>query len=170
MVQPVDLSALVQEMRGLLGSAVAVDTELGYDLGPALPLVQADATQLRQVVMNLVTNASEALDRRRGTVTVRTGSVPAGTAARSPGPAVFLEVTDTGCGMTADVIEKVFDPFFTTKLTGRGLGLAVVHGIARGHGGSIQVHSKSGRGSTFRFLLPASTEVAAPAALRRSGP
>src|SRR6185437_13645121 len=102
------------------------------------------------------TNASEAASGGGGTVLVRTGSIPADhPAARSRPPkagppagrAVFLEVTDTGCGMTADVIGKVFDPFFTTKFTGRGLGLAVVQGIARGHHGSLEVHSVPGRGS-----------------------
>jgi two-component system cell cycle sensor histidine kinase/response regulator CckA len=83
------------------------------------------------------------------------------------GPSVFLEVADSGCGMTADVIEKIFDPFFTTKFTGRGPGLAVVQGIARGHRGAVQVSSVPGRGSTFRLLLPCSTKAAAAPVARR---
>ena len=158
-IQAVDLSGLVREMGALLRAAVSIGTEMGYDLAPTLPPVEADATQLRQVVMNLVTNASEAVAGGGGTVTVRTGSIPA--AATPGGMDVFLEVSDTGVGMSADVIRKIFDPFFTTKFTGRGLGLAVVQGIARGHGGSLQVRSEPGNGSTFRLVLPCSTRTAA---------
>jgi signal transduction histidine kinase len=163
-VQPVDLSRLVREMDRLLGAAVHVNTGLEYDLAPGLPLVEGDVTQLRQVVMNLVKNAAEAVADEAGIVTVRTGSIPdahqAGGSLRpdedmTGGPAVFLEVEDSGCGMTADVIAKAFDPFFTTKFTGRGLGLAVVQGIARGHRGALRIRSEPGRGSTVRFLLPA---------------
>ncbi len=176
-IQSVDLSSLVREMKVLLRSAVQIDTELVYDLAKDLPLVDADPTQLRQVVMNLVTNASEAIQATSGTVSIRTGSIAADHPAllgSSPkpdlqrGPAVFLEVADSGCGMTAALIEKIFDPFFTTKFTGRGLGLAVVQGIARGHHGTLQVRSEPGKGSTFRLLLPRSTQtVAAPPVERR---
>ncbi len=176
-IQPIDLSALVREMAGLLGSAVSTNTKLGYDLAPALPAVEGDATQLRQVVINLVANASEAVAERGGTVTVRTGPIRADDEAPRPshpnagpakGPAVFLEVEDSGCGMTADVIDKMFDPFFTTKFTGRGLGLAVVQGVVRGHRGALQVRSEPGRGTTFRLVLPCSTKpAAAPVAPRR---
>ncbi len=167
-VQPVDLSSLVLEMRGLLGAAVSVDTKIECDLAPDLPPVEADATQLRQVVLNLVKNAAEAVGWGVGIITVRTGLVPAGLPApgASPpqadspaGPSVFLEVVDTGCGMAAEVMEKIFDPFFTTKFTGRGL--AVVQGIVRGHRGDLRVRSEPGRGSTFRLLLPCSTTAAA---------
>lgn len=162
-VQPVDLSRLVREMGGLLGAAVPLNTTLEYDLAPGLPLVEADATQLRQVVMNLVKNAAEAGEESAGIIMVRTGTLPAAPpaprppdpgAAPPPGPSVFLEVADSGCGMPADVFEKIFDPFFSTKFTGRGLGLSVVQGIARGHRGTLQVRSEPGRGSTFRLLLP----------------
>jgi PAS domain S-box-containing protein len=174
-IQPINLSDLVRETIGLLAAAVSTGTTLDYELAPALPAVEADATQLRQVVLNLVSNASEALGGG-GTVTVRTGSMPAAPhAPQSPslptdhldGPTVFLEVSDTGHGMTAEQLGKIFDPFYTTKFTGRGLGLAVVQGIARGHGGSVQVRSEPGHGSTFRLVLPCSSAVpptpAAPA-------
>jgi signal transduction histidine kinase len=177
-IQLVDLSGLVRDMGGLLEAAVSINAKLEYDLAPALPFVEADATQLRQVVMNLVKNASEALAELPGTITMRTGLI----AAASPppcasgrktdlpkGPAVFLEVSDSGCGMTADVVEKVFDPFFTTKFTGRGLGLAVVQGIVRGHHGALQVHSAPHKGSTFRLLLPCSERTSpAPAVSKPS--
>ena len=173
-IRPVDLSGLVREMAGLLGAAVSVNTVIGYDLAQGLPAVEADATQLRQVVVNLVTNASEALGGSGGTITVRTGSIPSdpqptpGAATELlPVPSVFLEVEDTGCGMTAAVIERIFDPFFTTKFVGRGLGLAVVQGIARGHNGILQVASEPDHGSTFRLVLPGSTSPAAEPAVPR---
>jgi len=174
--QPINLSDLVREAFGLLATAVSVDNILDYELAPGLPAVEADATQLRQVVLNLVANASEALGGG-GTVTLRTGSLPAAPhAPQSPslptdlldGPTVFLEVSDTGHGMTAEQLGKIFDPFYTTKFTGRGLGLAVVQGIARGHGGGVQVRSEPGRGSTFRLVLPCSSAAPpAPAAPAR---
>jgi signal transduction histidine kinase len=177
-IRSVDLSRLVREMGGLLGSAVSINTELRYDLAPELPFVEADATQLRQVVLNLVKNASEAVEEGGGAITVRTGLMQADhqtPPSSNPktdlagGPSVFLEVADSGCGITADVMEKIFDPFFTTKFTGRGLGLAVVQGIARGHGGALQVRSEPGRGSTFRLFLPCSTKAAAePVVTRKS--
>jgi signal transduction histidine kinase len=171
-IESVDLSALVSDMAGLLGAAASIGTELKYELTPALPAVEADATQLRQVVMNLVTNASEAVAGRGGTITVRTGLVatapPLPESDSRKEPAVFLEVADTGCGMTADVMEKIFDPFFSTKFIGRGLGLAVVQGIARGHHGVLQVCSEPGKGSTFRLVLPASTQPAVASVASRS--
>jgi len=168
-VRPLDLTDLVREMAGLLGTAVSTKAVLRYELTRGLPPVEADATQLRQVVMNLVANAAEAVEERGGTVTISTGLVQTAPPAQQSGAktalpsgsAIFLEVADTGCGMTADVIEKIFDPFFTTKFTGRGLGLAVVQGIARGHRGTLRVHSEPGRGSTFRLILPSSTMLAA---------
>jgi signal transduction histidine kinase/CheY-like chemotaxis protein len=177
-IESVDLSGLVRDMRGLLGAAVSIDAELVYDLGPGLPPVEADATQLRQVVMNLVTNAFESIEKRGGTVTVRTGLMQIDDASLRvksshphtdlpSGTYVYLEVTDSGRGMTADVIETIFDPFFTTKFAGRGLGLAVVQGIVRGHRGTIQVRSEPGQGSTFRLLIPRSTKAAATPAVSR---
>ncbi|MHB8764157.1 MAG: ATP-binding protein, partial [Deferrisomatales bacterium] len=136
-----------------------------YDLAPAVPPVKGDATQLRQVVMNLITNASDALDDHPGTVIVSTGIVdadPAYLAAADlgeglvPGRYVYVEVTDTGCGMDAETRNRVFDPFFTTKQTGRGLGLAAVLGIVRGHKGGLKLRSQPGRGTTFVVFFPAS--------------
>jgi PAS domain S-box-containing protein len=169
-VRPIDLSDLVRETAGLLGAVVSTKALLNYELARGLPPVEADDAQLRQVVMNLVTNAAEAVGAGGGTITVRTGLIRADH--QTPGsprpetdppgePSVFLEVADSGCGMTADVIEKIFDPFFTTKFVGRGLGLAVVQGIARKHHGALDVRSEPGRGSTFRLLLPCLTGAAA---------
>jgi CheY-like chemotaxis protein len=123
----------------------------------------ADATQLRQVIMNLVINAGEALGEGTGYIHLATGTLRAKRAHLkqlhlSPelpeGEYVTLEVRDTGCGMTPEVLARIFDPFYTTKFTGRGLGLAAVLGIIRGHRGGIQVTSHPGRGSAFRVYLP----------------
>ena len=151
----VDLSALVRELDLLLKSKISAGVALRYDLDPSLLPVRVDATQIRQVVINLVSNASEALPTGGGTIVVRTGSIRADDdPATSAGSSVYLEVTDTGCGISKEAIENIFDPFFTTKFTGRGLGLAVVQGVARGHNGTLEVKSELGKGASFRLILP----------------
>jgi CheY-like chemotaxis protein len=144
---------------------------LRLHLAPELPPVQGDASQIRQVVMNLITNASESLGENRGEVRVTTGVqwVEAGElAALEPGRIlpegryVFIEVADTGAGMDAQTLARIFDPFFTTKFTGRGLGLAAVQGIIRGHQGSIRVNSQPGGGTTFRVMFPAAEGSVSP--------
>jgi len=151
-------------MAGLVGMSVSRNTNLDYNLADDLPVVEGDATQLRQVVLNLVTNANEALDGKPGVVTIGTGvthcvgdeiDVFAMSGQIPPGDYVFLEVSDTGCGIDRETVERIFDPFFSTKFAGRGLGLAAVLGIVRGHGGAIKVNSTPGAGTTFRILLPA---------------
>ena len=144
-VQPVNLSNVASDMASLLGSVISKKATVRYDLAPGLPLVEGDATQIGQVVMNLITNASDALGENAGEIVLSTGV---------DGGSVFVQVSDTGHGMDAETVQRVFDPFFTTKFTGRGLGLASVQGIVRGHGGTIQVTSKPGVGSTFRVLFP----------------
>lgn len=164
-VAPLDLSALVQEMDHLLATSVSKEVVLKYDLAEGLPAVQADSTQARQLVMNLVTNASDAIDEKNGVVMVSTGVVEADRAylveahlgGNLPeGRYVYVEVADTGCGMDEETRARVFDPFYTTKSVGRGLGLAAVLGIVRGHCGAIKIDSEPGRGSIFRVLLPPS--------------
>jgi CheY-like chemotaxis protein len=130
---------------------------------PNLPPIHADPTQLQQIVMNLIINASEAIPPdRQGIIIVSTDveriDRPRSTwsADLDPGDYVVLEVRDNGCGIEPGAIGKVFDPFFTTKFMGRGLGLAAVHGIVRSNNGSIEADSTPGRGTTFRVLLPAS--------------
>jgi two-component system cell cycle sensor histidine kinase/response regulator CckA len=162
-----DLSHLVDEMGRLFESAVSGRTVLEFDLAPGLPAVEADASQVSQVVMNLIGNASEALSDGEGKITVRTGFVdleePPAKAVFAEelvcGRHVFVEVSDTGCGMDPGTGAKIFDPFFTTKFTGRGLGLAAVAGIVRGHRGAVEILSDSGVGTVFRVLFPASTGV-----------
>jgi PAS domain S-box-containing protein len=168
--QPVDLAALVAEMAALLAVSISKKAALRRQLAAGLPPVQGDAGQLRQVVMNLLINASEALQDQAGTIELRTRLARAdGEAPRSPlgreslpeGDYVVLEVSDSGCGMTPEVQARVFDPFFTTKFQGRGLGLATVLGIVRSHGGTIRLDSVPGRGTTFEVWLPCAARPAA---------
>jgi len=146
---------------------------LQLPLADGLPDFQGDGTQVRQVLMNLVLNASEALGDKGGTITVRTGVVqeasePVGRAKfhelTVEGRCVFVEVSDDGCGMDAATQARIFDPFYTTKFTGRGLGLAAVLGIVRGHKGTIRVFSEVDRGTTIKVLFPAIDQPAIPSA------
>ena len=168
-ISAIDLSELVRQIAGLVQASVSKLVRLDLELAPQLPAIDADASQIQQVVMNLVINAAEAIGDGPGMVTVRTGlqMVDGKYIARhaaeelKPGRYLFLEVRDTGCGMDRETQAKIFDPFFTTKFTGRGLGLAAVSGIVRAHRGAIRVSSAIEKGSTFLVLLPAS-EVPAP--------
>ena len=165
LIEPVDASELVRDISELLRSSVPRTVELALQLHPDLPAVEGDASQIQQLVMNLILNAVEATGERPGVVRVTTGTriVPHGDRwshfqpdPPRPGVYVFIEVMDDGCGMSDVVRAQIFDPFFTTKFTGRGLGLAATLGIVRGHRGAIGVESIEGRGSTFTVLLPAS--------------
>ncbi|SPE43256.1 Multi-sensor hybrid histidine kinase (fragment) [Candidatus Sulfopaludibacter sp. SbA3] len=154
-----DLSSVVAEMLDLLRVSIAKAAVLETELASGLPLMQANADEIRQVVMNLVVNASEALEGEPGTITVSTAPASLG---GDSGGAVRLEVRDTGSGMTEEVKNRIFDPFFTTRFVGRGLGLASTQGIVRRHGGSIEVESAPGKGSRFTVLLPCAAGQAAP--------
>jgi PAS domain S-box-containing protein len=165
-VKPLDLSALVEEMDELLEASVSKKCQLEAVLEHGRTMVEGDPTQLRQVIMNLVTNASEALCDRPGRVVVRTGLMSAdaayltGTLGRrdlDEGDYVCLEVSDTGEGMDQEIRKRIFEPYFSTKFAGRGLGLASVLGIVRGHGGAIKLVTEPGGGATFRVLLPPAT-------------
>jgi PAS domain S-box-containing protein len=171
-VELVSPTRLVGDMKPLLETVVSRRATLSYLLAEGLPAVRADAGQLQQVLLNLVTNASDALGERGGTIAITTGTVEADEGYLSgaflddglaPGRYVFLEVTDNGCGMDEATRAKIFDPFFSTKFTGRGLGLAAVLGIVRGHRGAIRVLTELGKGSTFRVLFPVEEERSAPA-------
>ncbi|MEE8558403.1 MAG: response regulator, partial [Myxococcota bacterium] len=165
-IQPLNLSRLVNTIVHLLKVSVSKNAELRCELAEDLPAVEGDAGQLTQVVLNLITNASEALGDKAGVITVRTGvaTVDAEYLSRTyldeplpEGPYTYLEVRDTGGGMRGETVTKIFDPFFSTKFTGRGLGLAVLLGIVRAHHGAISVESEQGHGSTFRVLFPCSS-------------
>ena len=150
-VQPVHLSEVVREISQLVRSSIPRKVELKMNLPADLPLVEADPSQMQQLVMNLVINAAEAIGDQTGTVEVTTCVRHA----TGSGVSVCLVVRDTGCGMDEPTRSQIFDPFFTTKFTGRGLGLAAVQGIVRSHGGTIQVKSHPGQGSDFEVCLPA---------------
>jgi PAS domain S-box-containing protein len=170
-VQPISINDVVREMGHLLGVSISKKVVIKYNFFAELPSVMADATQVRQVVMNLITNASEAIGEASGVVTLTTGvmdcdeqylsTVVDDRGAHPAGQYVYMEVSDTGCGMDPETLSRIFDPFYTTKFTGRGLGLAAVLGIVRGHKGALRVYSEKGRGTTFKVLLPA-LEQAAP--------
>jgi two-component system cell cycle sensor histidine kinase/response regulator CckA len=166
-VVAVSLPEIVQDMAELVKASISKKVALEFDLAKNPPLIEADATQLRQLVMNLVMNAAEAIGDTGGSVVVRTGVIDADSALLAAmlheedvpeGLYVFVEVADTGCGMDTETQAKMFDPFFTTKFTGRGLGLAAVQGIVRGHRGAFQVRSAPGQGTCFRVLFPASKQ------------
>jgi signal transduction histidine kinase/CheY-like chemotaxis protein len=170
-IAAIDLSELVGEMIDLLGIALPKSVALKSDLLRSLPAVEADATQLRQVVMNFVTNAAESITRSGGNIMIRTYMRNADRAlldsahlgeALTPGPYVCLEVEDDGCGMDDEVQRKMFDPFFSSKFAGRGLGLAAVLGIARSHRAAILVASQVERGTRIHLLLPVSPRSAKP--------
>ncbi|MFT3829818.1 MAG: PAS domain S-box protein [Opitutaceae bacterium] len=158
-----DLSTIVEEHAAVLAAVAAGRATLQLDLARGLPAVEADPAHVAQVLVNLVTNAVEAIDGE-GTVEVRTGLEEECSAVRlaesrlpekpPPQPFVFLEVADTGSGMPAAMAKRIFDPFFSTKFTGRGLGLPVVFGIVRAHRGALFIDSHAGRGSVVRVLLP----------------
>jgi signal transduction histidine kinase len=159
-MEEVDLSRLVEEMLHLLESSISERAVLRTTLAKDL-LVRANAAQIQQVVLNLVKNAAEALEGREGLIAMTTERVYIGLPPAAEGPTglpageyVRLVVSDTGCGMNQEVQSRALDPFYTTKFLGRGLGLAVVQGILRSHGGHIQILSKPGKGSTFQILLP----------------
>ena len=170
-VEPTALSPLVEGMLPLLKVSIGNNVRVHLELAGELPFVMADATQLRQIVMNLMINASDAIGNGTGDIFLKSGVIELkGEGLRgSPGdgelPAgnyVFLEVRDTGCGMTPETLRRIFDPFFSTKFAGRGLGLAAAIGIVRSHQGALQVESTPGAGSTFRLLLPPAKEEPAP--------
>ncbi|MEO5922787.1 MAG: response regulator [Bryobacteraceae bacterium] len=165
-IGPVDLSALVRETSNLIKTSIPKTVDLRLALGDPMPAIEADASQIQQLVMNLVINGAEAIgESNAGSVTVTTRlqlvddlylqqMLPHDDI--RPGNYVMLEVTDTGTGMSEATLAKIFDPFFTTKFTGRGLGLAAALGIVRGHKGSLEVDSTPGTGSRFRVLFPVS--------------
>jgi CheY-like chemotaxis protein len=176
---PVHLSRLVEEMEHILTTAVGRSAALEYAFDDHLPVIDADAAQLRQVVMNLVTNAAEAMGSAKGRIVVRTGVMHAdrayladvqGATGIGEGEYAYLEVQDDGHGMHPATQARIFDPFFTTKFTGRGLGLAAVLGIVRAHRGAIRVTSAAGRGTTIRVLLPLIESSLPSPAGRRSTP
>ena len=170
-------ATVVAGLAELINAAISKKANLSLHFAPDTPPIEADVTQLHQVILNLITNASEAIGDDTGTITVSSERVTAdraylvehGAEHLAEGTYALFEVLDTGSGMDADTMEKLFDPFFTTKFTGRGLGLAAVQGIVRGHRGAIEVQTEPGVGTSFRLLVSggdAATACDEPAAAR----
>ena len=163
--EPLRVSSFIAARRDTFTAVVNPGVHLNLILAPELPAIKANQAQIEQAVLNLVLNASEAIgDGHRGTVTITTGRQEVDEVylhdavlgeGRSQGEYVFIEVADSGCGMPETVRPRLFEPFFSTKFTGRGLGLASVLGITRGHRGIIKVRTQPGSGSSFRLLFPA---------------
>ena len=158
-----DLNHLVEDIGHLIRTSISKKAKLSFDLAEAAPMVEADETQLRQIVMNLITNAAQALENEPGNIWLRTGvrelepaflrRVYLGSEAPK-GRYAFVEVEDTGCGMTPETVARMFDPFFTSKPHGTGLGLAATLGIVRAHNGVIAVDTQPGQGSRLTVFLP----------------
>jgi PAS domain S-box-containing protein len=165
LLEQMDLSARVRETLPLIRAAISSRVEVKLDLAESLPQIEADPGQMQQVLMNIIINGAEAVpEGSSGSVTVTTRAVRLGpdeVEGATAGRYVEFRVKDTGCGMDAETRARIFDPFFTTKFTGRGLGLAAVLGIVRGHRGAIQVESAPGQGATFRIFFPVATGTAA---------
>ena len=172
-----DINSLIRELGNLQKVTLSKKAYLEYDLSPEPMFVEADRAQMNQVVMNLITNAAEALGDGEGNIVVTTSAQTFdrqeldrhhGRVKLETGEYVRMEVSDTGCGMDLKTVERIYDPFFTTKFAGRGLGLAAVQGIVRGHKGAINVESEDGRGTIFAVLLPRVRASAACSEVRQS--
>ena len=170
-IENIRMGALIGEMVSLLKSSLSKKAILNLNLKEPLPPLHGDPSQIRQIVMNLVINAAEAIGERSGVVTISTGVMECSHEYLSDvylderlteGAYVWLQIADTGCGMDPETQRRIFEPFFTTKFTGRGLGLSAVLGIVRGHRGALKVYSKPGKGTTIKVLFPIATEEAMP--------
>ncbi|MCJ7603685.1 MAG: ATP-binding protein, partial [Desulfobulbaceae bacterium] len=154
----------IRDMEHLLRISVSEKTRLIYHFEEKVPTIRADENQLRQIMINLVTNASEAIGDMNGDITIATGSAECDQDFLDrnslpeqlyPGLYTFIAITDTGCGMDEETKAKLFDPFFTTKFPGRGLGISAVMGIVRGHWGFITISSEPGQGTAIKVFFPA---------------
>ncbi len=164
--QDLSLGDLIEEMMHMLKTCISKKCILNLHLARDIPLIHGDPTQIRQIVMNLVINASDAIGDNNGVISISSGVTECTTEQMSgvlaigpdkPGRYVYVEVSDTGCGMDEQTQQRIFEPFFTTKFAGRGLGLSAVVGIVRSHRGAIRLYSEIGQGTSFKVLFPAVT-------------
>lgn len=178
-IATISLNDVIEEMVDLLRISISKKADIQIKLDPRAPSIRGDASQIRQVVMNLITNASEALTEEPGTVAIRTGLLSFEEAVRAegyltsdlePGDYCFIEVEDSGCGIDAHSCERLFEPFYSTKFAGRGLGLAAVLGIVRTHHGVVLVDSTPGVGSCFRVILPTTADTVPPPREKKTVP
>ena len=169
-IRAINLSDLVDKMSKLLEVSINKNALLKYDLRNDLPCIEADQAQLQQVIMNLITNANEALEGKNGVISISTGVTHVDQTYLNSsylheelllGDYIYLEVSDTGCGISEADKERMFEPFFTTKASGRGLGMSALLGIIRGHHGTLKVYTEKGKGTSIKVLLPASEAVIA---------
>jgi len=165
-IEQINLNDLIIDMNSLVEASISKKVKLSYSLLPDLPGIKGDATQIRQIVMNLILNGSEAIENK-GTIDVTTSIISQTLSDLesltinynlTPGEYVLLEVSDSGCGIESGKLKQIFDPFFTTKFTGRGLGLAAVSGIIRSHNAGLQVKSVIDKGTSFKIFFPVSHE------------
>ncbi len=169
-IEPIDTGELIKELATLIEVSTSKKAGLKYNLAENLPSFDGDVTQIRQIIMNLIINASEAIGDKGGLITLSTGAMNCDRAYLNDvnevlrasldeplpeGVYTYFEVADTGCGMDAETIEKIFDPFFTTKFMGRGLGMSAVLGIVRGHKSALKIYSEVDKGTTVKVLFPA---------------
>ena len=172
-IEAFNLNELVEDMAHLMEASISKTAILKFSFADNLPAITGDVTQIRQVILNLIVNASEAIGEKSGVINFATSAIDCNRKYLSEtflddelaeGLYVSLEVSDTGQGMDEETMGKIFDPFFSTKFTGRGLGLAALLGIVRGHKGAVRVYSELNRGTTFKLLFPASEKAAVPLA------
>gem|GEM_PF-1703139 len=166
--QPCNLNQLILEMEHLLKVSISKKIVLQIDIENHLPFIDGETNQLRSIILNLVINASDAIENRSGVICIRTGTIDFTESfirttwfqeKIEAKKYVFLEVSDNGCGMSPETMSKIFDPFFTTKEYGRGLGLSTIMGILRAHHGTIKVYSEVGKGTTFKLFFPTTTDI-----------
>lgn len=165
-VQPININQVIRDMMNLLKVSISPKIDISFDMDEQLPAIKADVAQIQQVIMNVITNASEAIGDQPGEIHITTRPIHCDRAyldnyymgsSLQEGHFVLMQVRDTGSGMDKETLEKIFDPFFTTKFTGRGLGLAAVLGILRAHDASVKIDSEPGKGTTFSFIFPQHT-------------
>ncbi|MCK5520528.1 MAG: cache domain-containing protein [Candidatus Marinimicrobia bacterium] len=168
-VETLNLNELISNMMQLFKSAISKKVKLELDLSKTIGNIKVDKKQIHQIVINLLSNASEAIGDTSGMITISSGQMHLvdeqlennlTDAKIKDGEYVFFEVRDTGCGMNKQIVDKIFDPFFSTKFTGRGLGLSAVSGIIKAHNGFANIQSETGTGTSFKVFFPAvSTEI-----------
>jgi PAS domain S-box-containing protein len=174
-----NINDIINDISSLIDSSIPKKIRIEKSLASQLPLIEVDTSQIRQIILNLITNSSEAIGNDSGAIEISTGLSEETTETLEryrkfdylkPGHYLYIEVKDTGQGMTDEVAEHIFDPFFTTKFTGRGLGMAAVLGIIRGHYGSIYLDSQQGGGTSIRIILPVAetTETSSSSAANES--
>jgi signal transduction histidine kinase len=167
-IEPLNINNILNKMNLIFKSVISKNIILNMNLAKKLLSINADVTQIQQVIMNLISNAAEAIGDKSGFITISTGVIQINSQdfdetitenALPKGNYVYLEINDTGCGMDKETKNRIFEPFFSTKFTGRGLGLAAVLGVIRGHKGYMQIHSEQNNGTSIKVFFPCVPDV-----------